>query len=103
MQKNEDGCCIYTDGSKLRGRVGCALVCILDKVIKFSDQKRLSDGASVYMAELKAIEAAIMSANSHQYSSVKIISDSRSVLQALCNPNNCTAPISSIKALLNRL
>ncbi|GIX81097.1 hypothetical protein CDAR_410561 [Caerostris darwini] len=100
MHKNEDGCCIYTDGWKLRGRVGCALVCILDKVEKFSDQKRLSDGASVYMAELKAIEAAIMSANSHHYSSVKIISDSRLVLQGLCNPNNCTAPISSLKSLL---
>ncbi|GIX84322.1 uncharacterized protein CDAR_49031 [Caerostris darwini] len=81
-------------------KVGCALVCILDNIEKFSEQKRLSDEASVFMAELKAIEAAIMSANSHHFSSVKIISDSRSVLQALCNPNNCTTPIATIKSLL---
>ncbi|GIX77309.1 RNase H domain-containing protein [Caerostris darwini] len=100
MNKKEDRCCIYTNGSKLRGRVGCASVCILNKVEMFSDQKRLSDEASVYMAELKAIESAINLANSHHYSSVKIISDSRSVLQALCNPNNCTSPISFLKSLL---
>ncbi|GIX79758.1 retrovirus-related Pol polyprotein from type-1 retrotransposable element R1 [Caerostris darwini] len=100
MNKNEDGYCIYTDGSKLLGRVGCAVVCILDNIVQFSEQKRLSDCASVFMAELKAIEMAILSANFHHYPSVKIISDSRSVLQALANPINCSAPISLLKSLL---
>ncbi|GIX77402.1 RNase H domain-containing protein [Caerostris darwini] len=72
----------------------------LDNVVQYSEQKRLSDGASVFMAELKAIEMAILSANFHHYPSVKIISDSRSVLQALANPTNCSAPISLLKSLL---
>ncbi|GIY95028.1 uncharacterized protein CEXT_9091 [Caerostris extrusa] len=67
MRKNENGCCIYTDGSKMRGRVGCAFVCILDNIEIFNEQKRLSDEASVFMAELKAIEAAIISANAHHF------------------------------------
>ncbi|GIY86953.1 hypothetical protein CEXT_421721 [Caerostris extrusa] len=55
-----------------------------------------SDEACLHGRGLKAIEAAIISANAHHFPRSKIISDSRSVLQALSNPNNCTAPLKSL-------
>ncbi|GIY43180.1 uncharacterized protein CEXT_367601 [Caerostris extrusa] len=56
--------------SRMRGRVGCA-VCILENKEIFKEQLRLSDDASVFMAELKAIEAAIIAANAHHCPSKK--------------------------------
>ncbi|GIY72143.1 hypothetical protein CDAR_302291 [Caerostris darwini] len=30
MKQRKEGCCIYTDGSKMNGRVGCPMVSVLD-------------------------------------------------------------------------
>ncbi|GIY79618.1 hypothetical protein CDAR_57151 [Caerostris darwini] len=51
---------------------------------------RLNDEATVYLAELNAIDLAVDHVLEHNYAKVDIITDSRSVLQALSNPiHNC--------------
>ncbi|GIZ01784.1 RNase H domain-containing protein [Caerostris extrusa] len=63
---------------------------------------RLNDEAPVFMAELKAIEMAIHHIISNNILHFKIITDSRSVLQALHNPNNIKRSIFHLKQLLNK-
>ena len=70
---------IYTDGSKNKERVGCA-------VLRENDHQtmRIPDGSSVFTAEAKAINLAldlVDNCNSHDI----LFSDSFSVLQALNN------------------
>ncbi|GIX83513.1 RNase H domain-containing protein [Caerostris darwini] len=54
------------------------------------------------MAELKAIEMAIHHIISNNILQYKIITDSRSVLQALNNPANCSPSIFQLKQLLSK-
>ncbi|GIX83521.1 putative 115 kDa protein in type-1 retrotransposable element R1DM [Caerostris darwini] len=91
------GILIYTDGSKMNNKVGGAIVAFEDGVEMFSHGFRLSDHETVFSAERMAIETAIdfIVHNNIQVSS--IISDSRSVLQALENPNNIDTNIIKIK------
>ncbi|GIY68081.1 uncharacterized protein CDAR_452981 [Caerostris darwini] len=76
------------------------MVCLLNNIEQHHIIGRLSDEATVFMAELKSIETAIEYAISSHFSQVKIISDSRSVLQAVQNINNDYPPIRKIKALI---
>ncbi|GIY26811.1 RNase H domain-containing protein [Caerostris darwini] len=96
----EEGCCIYTDGSKMNIRFGCAIVSLFNSIEQHHELGRFSDEATVFMAELKAIEAAINYATSNLISYAKIITDSRLVLQALNNPNNDYPPIRHLKSIL---
>ncbi|GIX68960.1 hypothetical protein CDAR_604381 [Caerostris darwini] len=100
QHKPESGYYIYTDGSKMCNKVGCAMVVMYEGVEEYNCINCLNDEASVYMAELKAIEIAIEHVLSNNINHAKIISDSRSILQALNNPNNINPPILLIKKLI---
>ncbi|GIY32132.1 RNase H domain-containing protein [Caerostris darwini] len=55
-----------------------AIVSVFNKTEQHHETRRLSEDASVFMAELKAIETAIVYATSNYFSYAKIITDSRS-------------------------
>ncbi|GIX95978.1 putative 115 kDa protein in type-1 retrotransposable element R1DM [Caerostris darwini] len=90
------GTLIFTDGSKMNGRVGGAFVVYSNGIETHCEMFRLSDHATVYSAELMAINFAINA----RLPSANIISDSRSVLQALENVNHVEREILAIKQLL---
>ena len=84
---------IYTDVSKDKEKVGCA-------VVKYDDctKMRIPDGSSVFTAEAKAIDLALDSVNNCTYTDQFVIfSDSLSVLQAL---NHTSSKNSQIQQLL---
>ncbi|GIY89774.1 hypothetical protein CEXT_780101 [Caerostris extrusa] len=84
----------------MNGQVGGAFVTFTNRTETFNKSFRLSDNAIVYSAELIAIKLAIMYATEHHLPVANIISDSRSVLLAVENPNNCDYDIMEIKRLL---
>ncbi|GIY37472.1 uncharacterized protein CDAR_458971 [Caerostris darwini] len=94
------GTLIFTDGSKMNGRVGDAFVVYSNGIETHWEMFRLSDHATVYSAELFAISQAINFAINACLPSANIISDSRSVLQALENVNHVEKEILAIKQLL---
>lgn len=94
---------IYTDGSKIDGRTGCAFyVSDTNQTYKF----RLNDSCSIYTAEAFAIERALIWTTEMNMGDIVIISDSKSVLQAINNfglKNYKNAIICNIKKLVNNL
>ncbi|GIX77319.1 retrovirus-related Pol polyprotein from type-1 retrotransposable element R1 4 [Caerostris darwini] len=91
------GLSIFTDGSKMNGKVGGAFVVYNHKSEVHHQCFRLSDNPTVYLAELLAIKRATEYAILNGLSNVNIISDSRSVLLAMENVNNIDAEIRGIK------
>ncbi|GIY37466.1 RNA-directed DNA polymerase from mobile element jockey [Caerostris darwini] len=91
------GTLIYTDGSKLNSQVGGAFVVFQQNSETCFKKYRLSNSATVFMAELVAIDKAIEYVILHKISPANIITDSRSVLLALSNPNNLDPSITCIK------
>ena len=71
---------IYTDGSKDGNRVGCAAI-FKDTHLK----QRLPDNASIFTAELKAIDLALDAVSESEDREFIIFSDSLSVLVSLQN------------------
>ncbi|GBO19536.1 hypothetical protein AVEN_226819-1 [Araneus ventricosus] len=91
---------IFTDGSKLNERVGCGIVCFdeMNKEI-WSLSHRLSDNASVFIAEAFAILFAVKRV--YQLAQeILILSDPRSVLMALESVGEQTSLIEVIKSIL---
>jgi hypothetical protein len=74
---------IYTDGSKIDNRVGCAFVYISQGVVIEHRQFRLNDDSTVFQAELYAIYMAVEFIIHNELNDVHIYSDSRSALQAI--------------------
>jgi ribonuclease HI len=75
---------IYTDGSKLDGKVGAGLVHYEHGEERWKDCKRLPDFASVFQAELVAINEALDHINNAGIVvDWLLLSDSRSALQAI--------------------
>ena len=94
---------IYTDGSKMDGRTSCAFYVSNTKRIH---KYRLHDSCSIFTAEAFAIECALMWMIENNIGDTIIISDSRSVLQAIDNSglkNYKNTIICNIKILLNSL
>ncbi|GIX87724.1 uncharacterized protein CDAR_617111 [Caerostris darwini] len=94
---NLQGTLIYTDGSKMNNQVGGAFVVLEQDRGTCFQKYRISNSATVFMAELVAIDKAIDFVILHAISPANIISDSRSVLLALANPNNLDPSIIRIK------
>ncbi|GIX83503.1 uncharacterized protein CDAR_83501 [Caerostris darwini] len=88
FNQDSSGIQIFTDESKLDQRIGSAFAVYQEgeEVSHFSF--RLNDEATVYLAELNAIELAVDYSLEHNFAKVDIITDSRSVLQALSNPSS---------------
>lgn len=70
---------IFTDGSKVKEKVGCAFVHIFQDKIKKIQTYRLSDNAWVFDTEALALDRAISYSRGMNFEKTKIFSDSRSV------------------------
>lgn len=81
----EEPACIYTDGSKMNSKVGCA---IHDGII--TKKWRLQDSASIFTAELYAILMALehiqSTYNKQKHTTFLILTDSLSAVQAIQHP-----------------
>ncbi|GIY99113.1 uncharacterized protein CEXT_180371 [Caerostris extrusa] len=71
------GLSIYTDGSKFNNNTGCALVVFRDGIEVHHLLCKLNPEATVFLAELKAIEMAVNLVVSQSMVNAEIISDSR--------------------------
>ena len=78
LDKHKEFYQIYTDGSRDGDRVAAAVV-----ARGHVSRSRLPDGASVYSAELSALESALEFAWTKRLRKVLVVSDSLSALQAL--------------------
>ena len=83
---------IYTDGSKDKEKVGCA-------VLRENDHQtmRIPDGSSIFTAEAKAIDLALdLVDNCNSHDKFIVFSDSFSVLQALNHTSSKNPQIQNI-------
>ena len=77
-------CNVYTDGSKLQGKVGAGVLIIRDDIPVVEDKFRLPDASTVYQAELTAIrEAAALLGAMEGLTRVKFFVDSQAALRTL--------------------
>ena len=87
----------YTDGSKQEdGRNGCAFLLVAEGQVLTERCLRLSDGATVYAAEVTAIKAAVGDAVARGLGAIDVFTDSRSAadaLNSLLSPDKGTAEI----------
>ena len=77
---------IYTDGSKIGGKVGSGFVVFRRKKVIFYQNARLPDNATVCQAELYAIFLAgryIQASLTEKYKYIRIYSDSQAAILAL--------------------
>ena len=79
---------VYTDGSKFKGKVGSGVLVTAGRQTLAEMSFRLPDKASVFQAEIFAInQAAIFLQNSTRSSYIKFFVDSQAALMALNNKN----------------
>lgn len=78
---------LYTDGSKLEGKVGAAVSCWNGGVEFQHCSFRLEDFCSVFQAELSGILRALHITEKLKNTKVHIVSDSRSSLEVIGDPN----------------
>ncbi|XP_059147673.1 uncharacterized protein LOC131935300 [Physella acuta] len=81
---------IYTDGSKINEKVGAGF---LIPHLNHSKSFRLTDGASIFTAELTAILMALEYTPTTPHTSISILSDSLSALQAIKGGECCREDI----------
>ena len=80
--QDELDCNVYTDGSKIGGRVGAGVYILRNGANIVADKFRLPDTATVYQAELAAIkEAAALLGSYQDLTSVKFYVDSQAALR----------------------
>ncbi|GBN23359.1 hypothetical protein AVEN_14748-1 [Araneus ventricosus] len=96
-----DGDNIFTDGSRIEDKVGCAFVNFRHGIEVESRKIRLSDGATVFKAEVVATKEAVEYIREKDMSNVKLISVSRSALMALNSPTEKRKTINSMKERIN--
>ncbi|XP_054153607.1 uncharacterized protein LOC128952269 [Oppia nitens] len=94
---------IYTDGSKLDGKVGCAFQVYEQSTPKYFEKHKLGDNCSVFQSELCAIEKALEYSKRRKIKYIKLYSDSRSALQSLKNRSTSNQQIYNIQILVNTL
>ncbi|GBM48232.1 hypothetical protein AVEN_72499-1 [Araneus ventricosus] len=91
---------IFTDGSKLNGRVGSGIVCLDEsRYIIWKEENRLSDDANVFVAEAVAIQMAVEKVVPTK-ETIDIFSDSRSVLVALESNKDNSEVIMKLRKIL---
>ncbi len=95
---------IYTDGSRIDGRVGAAFVAKSTNLFASIHQKfNLANCCSVFQAELVAIRESLNWLASRPITSAIIFSDSNSALQAIENRCNINPLINQIIELVHRI
>lgn len=91
----------YTDGSKIEGKVGAAVTAWKGGRECFRAGFRLENYCTVFQAEMAAILRATEEALKRK-ESIRIISDSRSALQAVCDPETLNPVASEIRANMEK-
>ena len=89
---------IYTDGSKDDNKVGCAA---FEK--SFISNIRLPEKASIFTAEVKAIDLALSYISQHKHNDFIIFSDSLSVLIAIKNHNTDNVLVQNLLLRLHEI
>lgn len=76
---------VYTDGSRIDNKVGCAYVVVNKGNYIYNEKYRLQDGNTVYQAEAWALLRAVhyIKNADMEVNEIGVFSDSRSVLQAI--------------------
>ena len=83
-----EGALIFTDGSKIKGKVGAALSRWDEGKETGYEKFSLHPNCTVFQSELYALDRAIRNVADSNDSIVNILSDSRSSLELLRNPNS---------------
>lgn len=78
---------IYTDGSKIHGKVGSAYTCWTDGIENGKRKMKLESFSTVYQAELYAIYQATEYLQKTTHTEVALLSDSRSALETIRSPD----------------
>ena len=91
---------IFTDGSKIDGKVGSAFVALRNDQIVHSCLYRLPEFCSVYQAELWAIRCALDWCDGD--ANIILFSDSRSSLQSILNVEKTDSLVVAIRSLLEK-
>lgn len=97
---------IYTDGSKFNNHVGASMVVYKNSNCIYQQGYRLNDSATVYMAELLAINKAIdyvLQNRDRDINSFDIISDSLSALQSIVSLNENRLFITTMRNKIDNL
>ncbi|GBL92325.1 hypothetical protein AVEN_35861-1 [Araneus ventricosus] len=91
------GLMIFTDGSKMDGRVGCVFVVFYNKTELDYRKFRLNESSTAFVAEVIAIQQAVQYVRANDLGQANIISDSRSALMALSAVEEARDIINNIK------
>ncbi|XP_045770435.1 uncharacterized protein LOC123870963 [Maniola jurtina] len=95
---------IYTDGSKIEGKVGAALSCTIEDKEILQKKLPLASYCSVYQAEAVALREAVKTmVKDRRFRKAFILSDSRATLDSLRNPSALHPIIAEIKDLISKL
>jgi ribonuclease HI len=103
IEPKEDSLKIYTDGSKINGKVGAAFIALKGNDFCYEWQGRLRPQNSVYQAELAALHNALKWLSRQDEEEAFILSDSKSSLQALNNFEHKNPQVQAIQTELNEL
>ncbi|GBN70713.1 Putative protein in type-1 retrotransposable element R1DM [Araneus ventricosus] len=95
---------MFTDGSKMNGHVGCSVVVYYHGQLIHTEGHRLNDEASVYQAEISGFTLALSFVQRILYwDTVRIYTDSLSLLQALASAQTNDPAIWQLKATLREI
>lgn len=94
---------IYTDGSKIEGKVGAALTVWKDGAECKTIKLKLEDYCTVYQAEMFALYKAVQLVLDKMEKDVSILSDSRSALETIRDPKACHPLAFGIRETLRKL
>ncbi|XP_035232594.1 uncharacterized protein LOC118204371 [Stegodyphus dumicola] len=88
---------MYTDGSRIDEKVGCAYVAMTHDTVNEQWKGQLRQNNSVFQSETVAIAKAIRYLHTHQHSHATIKTDSLSSLYAIWNPDHPSDIIQGIQ------
>lgn len=95
---------MFTDGSKINGKVGAAVTIWVNGVEKKRRLLSLPGYCTVFQAELTGLQGAVQIMNiEEKYKKAKVCSDSKSALECLANPNSLHPLVCDIKTLIGNL
>ncbi|XP_035215116.1 uncharacterized protein LOC118188734 [Stegodyphus dumicola] len=94
---------IFSDGSKIHDKVGVAFIALHNKEPLYKAAKRLSDHATVFQAESRALKDVALWAKQFNSIEINFYTDSMSVLQSLNKAGVIPVHIAALKEILATL
>lgn len=92
---------IYTGGSKIKGRVGCAFTCWRNRCEVLTKAYRTEPFSNVYQSELLALRQAVRLLMDDSRK-CDILSNTRSFLDALANPRSTHPLVNEVRSSLSQ-